>query len=265
MPEIEDVLTLLETRLADVKPTVTEAGGLGAGSAVRRFREGYITEAELLAELQALGYPPSRAERYRVQAQIDYDTDLLADMIAAHRTAFQKELITLQQLADELAGLGLRDERIAAILAIESARIARRPPAPKPAKVIPKYETPAGRTRVQTLRMLFAEELIGKEELLAELQALEMPADYAAAIAEQEAVELAKAKAAKPAAVVPPYKTEAGKMRVETARLRFRRGLIDPAELMTQLLAAGVPEELATAISEYEQTRATPPPTATAG
>ncbi len=256
MTEIDDVLTLLETRLASVKPTVTEAGGLGADTAVRRYREGYITEAELAAELGQLGYPPSRAERYVAKAELDYQTDFLGDLITAYRTAFQRELIGEPELRSLLGELGIRPERIDALVQIELARFARRPAAAKPKPAPKAYETPAGRTRVQSLRMLFAEELISKEDLLAELRALEMQDDYAAAIAEQEQIKLEKAKAARPAAVVPPYKTEAGKVRVDTARLRFRRGMIDEAELYAQLLAAGVPDELADLIAEYEVARA---------
>jgi len=387
MGEIDAVLGLLQQRLSNVKPVVTEAGGLGAGAAVRRYREGYTSDAELLGELQQLGYPPSRSERYQRQAHLDYETDLLADLITAHRTAFGKGLITREQLGSALDELGLRSERIEAILDIEDAKAAtkittkpakkryetaagkariaaakaeyqsgsisqgeledalgaeempaelvdatvqlewakfaaRRAAAParsapeyesdaskrkitaavtlyvggkadeaqlrakltelglpsylidaeialatarkevkpvpapkKPPRELAAYETPAGRTRVATLRAMYQEELIGDDDLLADLRQLEVPEDLATAILQQEQVQLAAAGVSGPVGSLPAYKTPAGKIRVDTARLRFRRGLSDLAELHAALLQAGMPEELAVAIEDYEATR----------
>jgi len=391
MAEIDAVLSFLEQALAGVQPVVTEAGGLGAATAVRRYREGFTTGAELLGELRDLGYSAARSDRYQRQAQLEYETDFLADLITALRGAFQKELVGEGELRARLGELGLRQERVDALLQIELARFARRPAAavakpryqtaagrariaavrtafqagqigdaelreafageempdelaaaevaldlarfaarraapperpvavwesaegrrkitanttlfiggkideatlrarlaelampagvleaeidlalarravkpipapPTPPRELLEYETPAGRTRVLTLRMLYQEQLIGDDDLLAELRALELPESLASAILEQEQVRLAAAGVARAGLAIPLYQTPAGKVAVETARLRFRRRLSDPAELYGSLLGAGMPEELAQAILDYEQTRLAAP------
>jgi hypothetical protein len=129
------------------------------------------------------------------------------------------------------------------------------PVPPKPPAVALDYETPAGRTRVQTLRMLYREQLIDDEELLVELRALEMPEELAVATLDNEATRRVIQGVQDRGIALPAYRTAAGKVRVAAARLRFRQGVADVPDLYGDLLEQGVPEELADAIVEYELAR----------
>lgn len=99
-----------------------EPKALFRGTVIRRFREGFIDMDGLTQELQALGYGPGEVGRIRMGAELEYELDVLADVLASYRDLYRKDVYTDEVFADKLTALGVVPERVDAYLFRERAR-----------------------------------------------------------------------------------------------------------------------------------------------
>jgi len=93
-----------------------------ASVVIDRYRTGIIDKNGLDQELKMLGYPDKVRPSLITGAQLYYDLDSVKDHIEAIRFAYRRGKITIEQLKAELANLGIRDDMISRIAAIELAR-----------------------------------------------------------------------------------------------------------------------------------------------
>jgi len=89
---------------------------------ISRYREGIIDRDGLSEELRMLGYPERLRKQLITGAELYYDLDTVKDYVSAVRQAYRRGKRTIDELRAELAGLGLREDRIARIVAVELAR-----------------------------------------------------------------------------------------------------------------------------------------------
>lgn len=166
--------------------------GSMSGAAVTRFKEGYSTEDQFIAEMELLGYSPQQADKYLTAARLDYATDYLTDMKTAYTDAAKKGHISLDEYRDALLDLGIVPDRVESF--VLRTRIYLRPKE-KPTVVsppTPAYETDQGKIEVDTLRRQRRKNIITRDEELAGLLTLGMENAYAVAIADNDDVRLAE-------------------------------------------------------------------------
>jgi len=112
-----------EVMLQMYRQTAQEATRGYYGSVViSRYREGIIDKDGLSEELKMLGYPEQLRSQLIIGAELYYDLDTVKDYVSAVRQAYRYGKITIDELKAQLAGLGLREDRIERIVAIELAR-----------------------------------------------------------------------------------------------------------------------------------------------
>lgn len=105
-------IQLIARRLVPVPPEAQRPRGIAASLAVRRFREGLTTDAELEKELTTLGYTPDEVRRYKLQAALEYETDYTMDLFAGLRDGFRKDQITEAEFTEGLRMLGMVPDRV---------------------------------------------------------------------------------------------------------------------------------------------------------
>jgi len=89
-----------------------EVRAYGRGTAIRRFREGITTEAELEQELRILGYSPQWIERLKTVARLERDYDFAMTVLKYVKTAYRKRKIDDVRFIEILRSFGFVDERI---------------------------------------------------------------------------------------------------------------------------------------------------------
>ena len=169
--------------------------------------KGQISLDDFRGALRGLGIVPDRIEAYvlRLRAQLDpagplkpigppkaeYETDAGKLKVDTLRRKRQSQLITRDQEVAGLQGLGMPVDYATAVADNEDVRLA----AEVTAKVGPPkalYETDHGKIQVDTIRRERRKELITREQEVAAFEDLEMPAEYAAAIADNDDARLAE-------------------------------------------------------------------------
>jgi hypothetical protein len=169
--------------------------------------KGQISLDDFRARLVSLGVVPARVEAYvlRVRARLDpagplkpvgppkaeYETDAGKLKVDTLRRKRQSQIITRDVEGAGLLTLGMPVEYVTAIVDNDDARLA----AEVTAKVGPPkalYETDAGKIQVDTIRRARRKELITRDQEVTAFKDLEMPAEYAAAIADNDDARLAE-------------------------------------------------------------------------
>ena len=89
-----------------------EVRAYGRGTAIRRFREGITTEAELEQELRILGYSPQWIERLKTVARLERDYDFAMTVLKYVKTAYRKRKIDDVRFIEILRSFGFVEERI---------------------------------------------------------------------------------------------------------------------------------------------------------
>jgi len=87
---------------------------------IRQFRIGLIDEEELRSKLKALYYSPDEVEWIVQRALIEYQIDLLDDLVAAAKAAFRKDVISEEEFLDMLLTWGIPEERARPIVSRET-------------------------------------------------------------------------------------------------------------------------------------------------
>lgn len=176
----------LQRRAAGLSPPIEESGGLGAGSATRRYREGMITLPQLRAELEILGYPPARAERYVAAALLDEEYDRIMDLISIYSEAYREQAIDEPTLRELLGEMGIVPQRIEVIVLRENVRRAPTLGPVAAAGELAYYKTEAGRQRLASLKYASRQGLLTTTEFRRRALELGIPVDLADALADYE-------------------------------------------------------------------------------
>lgn len=134
-----EVIGRLQRLLAEARPIVKEAGGTRADAALSRFREGFTLEAQLRQELHDLGFQGTDVDKLIIVARLVFDTDYRAELITVYRTAFQNDLITLEELREALEAIIARTERVDNLINIEYAKKVPEPKLPTLAELKAAY------------------------------------------------------------------------------------------------------------------------------
>jgi len=96
-------------------------------SLIRYYKEGFLSPAQLGRELEGLGLSPPMIELLKRRADLEYQYDYYRDLAKATTEAFEKGVITLEQLRALLARWIVRTERLDAIVSYEDYKILPRP------------------------------------------------------------------------------------------------------------------------------------------
>ncbi len=230
----------------------TAAGQVKAimvSSATGRYKKGYTTADELTAELRLLNVGDQLIPSYLAGARLDAATAYLDDLIDAYTYAVRAGNMGLEDYRDALLKLGIIPDRVAAYVLRERARIKPKEPLTQigtPEKI---YLTDSGKLQLETIRIRRTKNTITRAQELNELLALGIDTAYASAIADNDDVHLLEKIDIEPPKVLPVYKTDAGKIQVDTIRDARRKSTIDRVGELTQLAALGVPEYLAEAMA----------------
>ena len=174
-----EVIGRLQRLLAEARPIVKEAGGTRADAALSRFREGFTLEPQLRQELRDLGFQGTDVDKLIIVARLIFDTDYRSELITVYRTAFQNDLITLEELRTALEAIIARPERVDNIINIEYA------------KKLPETKLPT----LAELKAAYLADIITENQYRSELEALELPPDRIELIIALAILAKAKAKA----------------------------------------------------------------------
>jgi len=89
-----------------------EVRAYGRGTAIKRFREGMTSEAQLRNELKLLGYSDQWIDRLVVAARLERDYDFAQTVLSYVKTAFRKRLIDDARAEEILLAFGFTKEKI---------------------------------------------------------------------------------------------------------------------------------------------------------
>jgi hypothetical protein len=169
--------------------------------AFNAFKEGYISANTFETALDYLDVRPEAKELATRAANLAYQTDLMKDYIKTWLTSLRDDLITEAECRTALAGLGIADERINAMLHLEW--IKKQPKILKAERKEIEDEWREVQKRYTTLYLeSFRRGLINEGELITDLVAIGTERRAAEAIASYEAVKLVPK--IKPLEIVPP-------------------------------------------------------------
>ncbi len=170
--------------------------GLMSSVAITRYKEGLTNEEGFSSELQALRFTDKEIPLLLTGAKLSYATDYTLDLISAYTAAVNKGAISPDEYRDNLIALGLVRERVTGYVLKAQVYLyqAKKPTTVKPP--VPEYETEPGKLEVDTLRRRRRKGIITSKEEIAALRELEMDADYAKAIADNDDARLTEKPAA---------------------------------------------------------------------
>ena len=120
---IEDSISLIESRLAAVRPAEAEALAAGAPVAISRYVEGLSNDQELQGELEALGYSGPRLANFLLQAQLRRELEIYQARKAGWGKRFQAGDISEGEYRTLLERAGAEPDAIE----LEVALLAERP------------------------------------------------------------------------------------------------------------------------------------------
>jgi len=233
---IGPVLSLIAQRIVAAPPSIDLPGPTGAGTVVKRYREGLILEAQARGELAALGYPPPRIDQEILRARLEREYDDYADRLAILREALAKGSITLEELTVRLLALVPDPAKAQLLLDLEELRLR-----PKPRVLTP--DVPPTLT-VAKLIAAWKAGVLARAALAGELAARGYsPVDVEILIRTEEA----RLPKPQPAAL---KSVSLGDLRAMLAL-----GVIDQAELRAELLERNYPPEDADRLLNLELAR----------
>jgi len=123
----EELLRLLEERLAAIRPPPPPELALGAGSAQRLYREGWGDKEQLRERLARQGYSGTRLELLVTQAELDELADKLADTVRLLRESVEKGVIAPEEMFQELKRAGMREDRAQLLTRLRQLELMPRP------------------------------------------------------------------------------------------------------------------------------------------
>jgi len=212
------------------------------------YHWGYWERDQALPALRYGGLGSTQIAYTLLAEDLWFQREVLEDRVMAWREAYRRDLLTLDQLRDNLLTVMPRRDRVQAVVELERVRKLPRPVVERPSPPKPRYETPAGKARVTAALTLYRGALISDETLRNRLSAEEMPAELVEATLALERARLAVKPLAAPPAEPAFYETAEGKLRVHTLRTLYRARLLSSRELTQGLEDLQMSPSLASAV-----------------
>jgi len=100
-----------------------EVRAMGCSIAIRRYREGITTPAELEQELRLLGYSQAEIERYKIMAELERDYNMVMEALSAMRYAYRKGKISESKFMELAAQIGITREAALTYLSLEKLKL----------------------------------------------------------------------------------------------------------------------------------------------
>ena len=231
------VLSMLAQRIVAAPPELEPPRAAGRAIALTRFREGLTSPLGLRAELAALGYVGGDIDRALVEAALQRDFDIFGDRLRVLQAAFEKDILTYEELKVQL--LELVPDQAKALVLLDLYDFSKRP---KP-KAVSGEEAPT--LTVSRLLAGFKAGVITREALEAELERRGFsPEDTAVMIAIEEAK------------VKPPAPAERKELTLAELKSMLALGLITPEDFLAELLERQYTQEDAENLLALEQSKA---------
>lgn len=184
-PETKKMLidSFRKASLNNLRPT-------SVNSATYRFKNGWTNEAQFMSELKILQVGDAMLPVYLASTRLDYASDYLADLETAYANAVRSGQLGIDEYRQALRALGMVPERVEAKVFIEQARIKPSAALSPVAGSKSYYLTDAGKLILDTTRRRRRKEQLTREQELAEFSKIGIPADLAAAYADNDEVRL---------------------------------------------------------------------------
>jgi len=103
--DVRQAISLISQRIVLAPPSVSEISPSGKSTPQKRYREGLITEAQFGTEMTSLGYSAPAIEQALRQAKLEREFDLFSDHLDALQVAYDKDIITYEELKSQLLDL----------------------------------------------------------------------------------------------------------------------------------------------------------------
>ena len=272
-----DATLILERRRLEVKPKPkipkpqpyyeTAEGRLRLDTIERLHYAELITDDQARSGLAAIAMPDTMiaAEMENLHARLvtkprprppvvklPYETEVGQAKVRLAREQYQRGTIDTNRLYQVLVDLQMPQDLARAIVDYEE--LTKTVPAPPPpAPPVPRYKTAAGQTQVRTLRFAGEHRLVNLSEYDAGLSQLQIPADERAALVESLRTWLQANPLEPPPVPVPTYRTDLGRIQLQSLKTQFRLELLDANQLYDELVRLEMPDELAFAVVDYEE------------
>jgi len=228
----------------------------------RALKYGRIPETEYNERLAEYGYTDADINVLRdriledpvVDAQESFEREIVRTKTRTYRTLYAAEAIDRTKFETNLLAIGVGEELVFALADFEDAKKVEIPEETETAE-----DRALGRRiremKGRTAREQYKRWQISVEDLTDALQSYDYDVDEARAIAGYEEIR-------RPAAPVPEELVEDEKRRLElqrlkgqTAREKFRDGIIDKGALETELRVIGYHDEISRAMANLEEAR----------
>ncbi len=214
---------------------------LTAAEIIKGVKKGVLTWEEGVEQLMALGYDEIEAD-YKLTIDVEVTeaapTSELNTAVDTIRRRRRQRLISRDEEITLFLDLEIEVGLATAYADNDDMRLVKVAVA-KPPEVKLEYQTDDGKVKVETIRLSRRQQRISRDEEVMALMDLEMSDELAISIADNDDLRLAVVKPIVIPPVIPFYRTETGKVAVETIRLRTRQRLLTE-ELTPAQIAAGV-------------------------
>lgn len=117
------VRIILIARVAeDPTPEQEELRAAGRGIVIRRFREGLVDQPQFALEMASLGYTDLQIAQFGTQADLEFDTNVSLDLLAAYRAGLRTGRLAELEFRTLTQALGIRAELIDAYIEFDQLR-----------------------------------------------------------------------------------------------------------------------------------------------
>ena len=221
---IGPALSLVAQRIVLAPPSISEISPSGKGTPQKRYREGLITEQEFAQEMQSLGYSAPAIEQALTQAKLEREFDLFSDKLSALQVAYDKDIISYEQLKSQL--LELVPDQPKALQLLELYDFRKRPqPKAVTAEKVPTLT-------VSQLLAAYRAGALGEDGLKSELAERGYSTEDIIMLVSTESAKLAK-----------PTTTAQKQLTLAQLSSLLALGIISPDEYITELLDRNYSEE----------------------
>ena len=162
----------------------------------QRYKEGFTTPEQFIAELRSLQCPEDQIPLEVIAGNFQAAYDYAMDLIATYRDAYRQGNIDIATFAEQIAKIVVVRARAETYIARELAR--QKPSETLSLAPVAKayYLTDAGKIEIDTIRRLRRKDQLDRPTEIRELQSIGMPEALATAYADNDSARLGESGAA---------------------------------------------------------------------